>query len=74
MKEDAFVPRVKQLLEMAPKGIIVAQQSWRPDVRARVPCAVPHAMAMQWKRVQRSGTDSLHDVAYVIGHRDPFIS
>lgn len=32
LKEDAFIQRLKKLLEARPKGIIVCQQSWKPDV------------------------------------------
>mmetsp|Transcript_60167 Transcript_60167/g.169740 ORF Transcript_60167/g.169740 Transcript_60167/m.169740 type:complete len:985 (-) Transcript_60167:22-2976(-) len=32
IKEDAFLPRLKAVLEVKPKGVIVCQQSWRPDV------------------------------------------
>lgn len=32
IKDDYFLPRLKALLEYQPKGIIVCQQSWRPDV------------------------------------------
>lgn len=32
IKEDYFLPRLKGLLDLQPKGIIVCQQSWKPDV------------------------------------------
>merc|ERR1719399_1524550 len=32
IKEDYFIQRLKALLEYKPKGIIISQQSWRPDV------------------------------------------
>lgn len=50
--EDSFLPRLKAMCDLTPKGIIVSQQSWRPDVdfmllpptfgleRLRVPVAV----------------------------------
>mmetsp|Transcript_67928 Transcript_67928/g.196699 ORF Transcript_67928/g.196699 Transcript_67928/m.196699 type:complete len:982 (+) Transcript_67928:42-2987(+) len=29
---DTFLPRLKAIIELQPKGVIVCQQSWRPDV------------------------------------------
>jgi len=31
-QEDSFLPRLQAILELAPKGVIVCQQSWKPDV------------------------------------------
>jgi len=32
VREDCFLPRLKAVAALQPKGIIVCQQSWRPDV------------------------------------------
>jgi len=32
IRDDSFFPRLKALLDLRPKGIVVCQQSWRPDV------------------------------------------
>jgi len=32
VREDGFLPRLQAVVDMRPKGVIVCQQSWRPDV------------------------------------------
>lgn len=32
IKEDTFLQRLAAVVEMKPKGIVICQQSWRPDV------------------------------------------
>lgn len=32
IREDTFMPRLQAMIELKPKGIIICQQSWRPDV------------------------------------------
>lgn len=32
VSEDGFLPRLQAVVELGPKGVIVCQQSWRPDV------------------------------------------
>eukprot|EP00927_Polykrikos_kofoidii_P039042 TRINITY_DN33485_c0_g1_i1.p1 TRINITY_DN33485_c0_g1~~TRINITY_DN33485_c0_g1_i1.p1 ORF type:complete len:992 (-),score=137.00 TRINITY_DN33485_c0_g1_i1:153-3128(-) len=32
VREDTFLQRLKAMIDLRPKGIVVSQQSWRPDV------------------------------------------